>query len=287
MSDNTKASTSSLIWRWGLIGLGLIVFLLLFFADKTNLTNENPSTVAGAAATTTNGGASAVPAASLPPLAPDPDLDRQIATLESVSEEEKLRLLDTIIVSLQARNRLAYAADYAMQLADLESSLNNQLRAGVLSQKASELSYVARDSSLMLKYSDQAVALLKQVNEQAPENEEALLHLGLALTKARAPMQGILTLRKLTELNPRNWEAQYRLGLFSLQTGQFEKALDRFSNVLKERPEMNEAKFQLAIAKARTGNENEAKELLNEVLQDKNASAELKQEANILLNQLK
>lgn len=286
MSDNTKASTSSLIWRWGLIGLGLIVFLLLFFADKTNLTNENPSTVAGSAATS-SGGASAVPEASLPPLAPDPDLDRQIAALESASEEEKLRLLDTIVVSLQARNRLAYAADYAMQLADLESSLSNQLRAGVLSQKASELPYVAQDSSLMLKYSDQAVALLKQVNEQEPENEEALLHLGLALTKARAPMQGILTLRKLTELNPRNWEAQFRLGLFSLQTGQFAKAVERFSNVLNERPEMNEAKFQLAVANARTGNENEAKELLEEVLKDKNASGELKQEANILLNQLK
>lgn len=286
MSENKKANTTSLIWRWGLIGLGLMVFLLLFFADKTNLTNANPATVAGAEASS-NSGATSVPQASLPPLAPDPSLDKQLAALESATREEKLRLLDTIVVSLQARNRLAYAADYAKQLVDLESSLPNQLRAGVLSQQASELTYVAQDSSLLRKYAEQAVSLLRQVNQQEPENEAALLHLGLALTKASAPMEGILTLRKLTELNPRNWEAQFRLGLFSLQTGQFDKAVNRFKNVLNERPEMGEAKFQLAVAEARLGHKNEANELLEEVLKDKTASAELKQEANILLNQLK
>ncbi|MEL6653625.1 MAG: hypothetical protein AAFQ87_22755, partial [Bacteroidota bacterium] len=248
MAETAKANTKGAIWRWGLIGVGLLVFLLLFFADKSNLTNANPASVAS-----NQEGASALPEASLPPLAPDPALDRQIAALEVASPEEKLQLLDSIVVSLQARNRLAYAADYAEQLVQLESSLPNQLRAGVLSQQASELPYVAKDSSLSRRYSERAVQLLQLVTQTEPENETALLHLGLAMTQAAAPMQGILTLRKLTEINPRNWQAQYRLGLFSLQTGQFDKAVTRFQNVLNEKPEMVEASFQLAVAEARLG----------------------------------
>jgi tetratricopeptide (TPR) repeat protein len=273
------------IWRWGLVGLGLVVFLLLFFADKSNLTNLNPTTVA--AGNSGMGGNNAENRPSLPPLAADPALDAKLELLaETEDPAEKTKLLDTIVVSLQARNRLAYASDYATQLVGLDSSLQNQLQAGVLSQQATELPYISNDSSLMTLYNNRSIALLRKVLAQEPENEAGLLHLGLALTRSPQPMQGILSLRKLTEINPQNAEAQLRLGLFSIQTGQFEKAEERLSKVLELEPDRAEASFQLAYSRVQLGKKDEARALLESVLQNNQATAELKQEARILINQL-
>ncbi len=270
------------IFRIGLIGVGLLVFLLLFFADKSNLTNENPTTVGGA-----NASRNESVSGDLPPLAPDAQLDRQIAAFGAETGKlEKIRLLDTIIVSLQARNRLAYAANYAEQLVLLDSSLQNRLQAGALSQQATELPYIASNSELMTRYNNRSIALLQKVLVEEPENETALLHYGLAVAQSPQPMQGILSLRKLTEINPGNIEAQFRLGMFSIQTQQYEKAVERFRQVLVLAPERSDVRYHLAFSQLQLGEKQEALTLLEQILTDKTAPAELKQQANSLIDQL-
>ena len=68
MSEQTSTQQvrPNVFLKVAVIGSGLILFLLLFFADKTNLTNqERPAiTETGVAQTATNS------TATLPPLAP-------------------------------------------------------------------------------------------------------------------------------------------------------------------------------------------------------------------------
>lgn len=267
--------------RW-IVGLtGLVVFLLLFFADKSNLTNQESTGISATTSPATAG-------QGLPPLAPDPDFDRWQAALPAAKAAERVALLDSMIRHLEGRRRYEYAADYAEERARLDSSLDARLRAGQLSHLASQSFVVQQDSALFRRYSAQAIAQLAQVVEMAPENEEGLLYLGLALTLSGVPqnsMQGILTIRKVLEINPANTEAAYQLGLFSLQTGQYEKAEARFRQVLASAPDHQAARLQLAATLTQLDQPEAARPLLTEVLQQAE-DPELKREARALLDRL-
>lgn len=268
--------------RVGIIALGTVLCVLLLIADKTNLNNESAATIGTPGAVATE----APRASQLPPLAADPQLDRWLDDLPETSGEAKVALLDSIVVLLESRRRLAYAADYAAQQASLRpSALGLQLRAGVLSQQATELDYVQQDSAMLRRYREQGLRLLQPVVEAQPENEAALLSLGLLRIQSAAPMQGILTIRNVLDINPDNLEASFRLGQFSLQTGQFDKAQQRFEKVLSLDPSHQAARYGLAVALSQLGQPEAARPLLQTVISEADDPS-LKQAARDLLGQM-
>lgn len=270
------------VWlRMIILILGGALFVLLLFADKTNLTNKPSAEIEATGVAQP----SSTTSSQLPPLAPDPQLDQWMKELEGAKDEEKGVLLDSIVQTLTVRRRLAYAADYATLRADLDPTLAHQLAAGVLSQQATELTYVQADSVMSRRYQVQAQRFLESVVQVEPENEEALLALGLIRIRSAAPMQGILTIRNVLDINPDNLEASLRLGQFSLQTGQFDKAKQRFEKVLSLDPAQNEARYGLAVALSQLGEVAEAKALLGRVVEEA-SDIELKQAARKLLDQL-
>lgn len=260
------------------------MFVLLFFADKTHLDNPSLANIAEGSIPTENSAAGQ----GLPPLAPDEKLDGWIKALESAKESEKLRILDSIVVSLQSRKRYAYASDYALAKVRADSSFQHLLQAGLLSYEATKLDYVRMDSSLFRRYSGRSIGLLRAALEQDSTNEEALLTLGLALVESGVPqnsMQGIMTIRKVLELNPQNVEASFHLGMFSIQTGQFEKAKARFEEVLRLQPTHEQAKYQLAYCLAQLGQRAEAQALLAALIAQSKDKA-LQAQAQNLMNSL-
>ena len=288
MTETSPAKTANTgrVLQILIIGLGTAVFLLLFFADKTNLTNRKSSELS----TGSSGSAtveSPQESAALPPLAPDATLDQLIQNLSGQEGEEKIRLLDTIVVSLQARNRWAYASDYALQMVSINSSLQNQLLVGRMSQLATTLPYIQQNPALLKQYTDRSIQYLQKVLDQEENQEEALLRIGLAKTNLNPPMEGIQTLVKMTQLYPENKEAEYHLGLFSIRTGQWEKARQRFQRVLEIDPQDYEATYQLAFVESQDGNLDQAQALLADLMSDKAVPGELKLRTNELLNQLK
>lgn len=284
MSTNTTSvGNGGNFLRIAVLVLGVAVCLLLFFADKTNLNNQTNSALARSEVAAVNR------SSSLPPLAPDPQFDGWVSALEGTEGQTRVSLLDSITGLLMARGRYAYAADYAAQLAETEATVSNRLQAGKLSQMATQLEFVAQDSALFRKYSNQSIGFLSEVVQEEPENEEALLYLGLAFTQsglAQNSMQGILTLRKVLDLNPDHVEAGYYLGMFSLQTGQNEKAVERLEKVLENAPDYNPAKFQLAVAYSRMNKAGDARLLLEDIIRGKDADTDLKLSARELLNSL-
>ena len=204
--------SSGRVLQFAIIGIGALVFALLLFADKTNLTNLEAAEIK----TDTRG--------TLPPLAPDEKLESMLESLNSSAESDKVRILDSIVISLQARGRYAYASDYAEQQYLLDRSLENLYRVGDLSRRAAQLDFVQKDTSLFGKYSRRGLQRLQELTTQQPDSEAGLLSYGLALVQSRQQqnsMQGILTIRKVVEMNPQNAEAGYHLGVFSVQTGLF------------------------------------------------------------------
>ena len=281
MSDMTTPSPNRGNWlRLGIIGMGTVVFLLLFFADKTNLNNPEQARKVAAGVQTTTGNTS-----TLPPLAPDAEFDSWASKLSEVSEEEKGLLLDSMISSLIERNRFGHAANYLEQRLESDRSLEIQRLAGIVNQQATELSYVSRDSILFRTFTERAISYLSAVLEAQPEDEQSLLYLGLALVQSGQPqnsMRGILSIRKVLEINPDNLEAGLRLGIFSLQTGQLDKAEQRFQHILQLEPENQLARLQLAVTRIRQERLPEAQQLLERVVQEASDN-ELKLEARELL----
>ena len=285
MEKNEITHTAPHKWLQPVILLtGTLVFFLLFFADKTQL--ENPTVADISSGEMPSGVANS--GSNLPPLAPDEKLDSWVNMLDAANKEEKLRLLDSIVVSLQARKRYDYAAKYANELVKLDSSLQNQLLVGKLSYRASKLEFVQADSNLFRLYSDQSISYLGNVVKQSPSDDRALLNLGLAYVESGLPqysMLGIQSLRKVLEINSENADASYHLGVFSIQTGQFDKAKVRFEQVLKLRPDDYQAKYQLAYSLAQLGELAEATSNLQEVI-EKAKDANTKRLAQNLLNSL-
>jgi FimV-like protein len=283
-TDSSISSPRDRLLRAGVLLLGLVVFGLLWFADKTNLENEQSLEVTVPAAVP----ASSAEVGALPPLPPDPQFDSWQSTLSGLTGAGRLPWLDSLVTTLSARNRYAYAADFAAERANIDSSLANLLTAGQLSQRATRLDYVQADSNLFQRYSTQAIRLLNAVVEKEPENEAALLGLGLALTESGQPqnsMQGIMTIRRVLEVNPENVEASYHLGVFSLRTGQYDKAKARFERVLALDRSWQEARLQLAFALIQLGDARGARPLLEQVLQEAE-NPEFKQLAREQLNDL-
>ncbi|MEZ4686916.1 MAG: hypothetical protein R3B47_12880 [Bacteroidia bacterium] len=281
-TENKKGGT---MLRWVIVAAGLVICLLLFFADKTNLNNLNGTELRSETETSISPESAAT---ELSPLAPDPQLDSWREELEKASGAEKISLLDSIITRLEKRGRHDFAARYADQLATIQRSLDNVLRAGRLYQEASRMEYVAEDSSLFRSFSNQSIQYLEAATAMDAESEDANYYLGLAYIESGVPqnsMKGIFAIRKVLEINPDNLQAIFSLGMFSIKTGQFDKAEARFEKVLDLQAENYEAMYYLAFARAQQNIPGNSRELLEQVIAGSKDN-ELKQKARTLLNNL-
>lgn len=262
------------------VATGVVVFVLLFFADKTSLNNKKTAEITAPQARVVDA------SASIPPLAPDEKFDSWVLALKDAQGSQQQVLLDSVIQHLQQRNRPDHAAAYAARLAQTDSSFENLALAGSLHLQASQLDYVMKDTALSRNFATQAIAWLVRATALEPRNEDALLNLGMAYIASGRPensMRGIMSIRQVTEINPANPEAQFRLGLFSVQTQQWPKAAERFENVLKLEPDNAVAMYQLAYVRVQMGQPQGTKAMLEKVL-TLTEDAKLRQAARELLN---
>ncbi|MCB9234362.1 MAG: tetratricopeptide repeat protein [Bacteroidia bacterium] len=288
--DKSAEPSKITLLHGAVAGLGLLVFVLLFFADKTNLDNDR-----GAISTR---GQAVKPELSqekslldkIPPLTGLEGWDQVRMGLASSkgSPEEAEKLRETVVF-LRDHGRLDAAAVYAARLADLEQEPRNWLVAGALAREAA-LGYGGENGNpeVFGAFVEQSLNYLPRAVEADSENEDALIELGLAYIGSGKPensMQGIQQLLKVMELNPDNSEAAFQLGLFSRQTGQWEKAAQRFETVLRVDPQNHSARYFLALTYLDMGKTAEAKPLLNEIIKN-SSEQELTDAARELLEKI-
>ncbi|MEO0895941.1 MAG: tetratricopeptide repeat protein [Bacteroidota bacterium] len=258
-----------MILRWVVLGVGAILFVLLLLADKTNLTNKDRLDLDGAGVESVD----LVDQINLAPIG-NTDLQKKIDIASEAEGQEKAILLDTLVKQLAANREFPYAAKYASELTQLDSSFDKKLQLGLLSFEAAQSSIASGDTVNFRKFSDLAMSTLEGVQEIEPENEVALLYLGLSYMESRLQqnaMRGIRTIRSVLDINPNNVEASRLLGNFSMRTQQWNKAVGRFVKVLSLNPGDHESRLQLALAYYQLGEaENAQKELKIVLAESKN-----------------
>lgn len=244
---STSSNSSDLMTRILVIGLGVLVCGLLFFADKSNLENDIEAGLTAAPA----GETSAPDRPELPPLGTNAEIQSLQLQLKETAPTAQAAVLDSLIVLLENNGRTDVATMYALDAVEIENTPDRVAKAGILAQKATNLAFVRENSSALSWFNNQALTKLQEVKESSSQKEDVLLHLGLAFINSGVPensMQGILTIRSVLEINPDNIEASYQLGNFSIQTSQHEKAADRFRKVLSLDEDRQDARLGLATA---------------------------------------
>lgn len=275
--------------------IGLLVFVLLFLANKTQL-ESGKSAAFTPADSTASAESNAAPSSTdlapllnaLPPAAPDPSLDSlQTALSASNVPADRAVLYRAMVDVFKATGRFDIAAVYAGALADEQPEVGNLLVAGALFRNAGFLDHLQADSSLFVRFSDESLRHLRKAESLEPKNESVLLELGLAMVESRRgemSMEGILKIRTVTELNPQNVEALYRLGIFSMDTKQYDKAEQRFRQVLDIEPGNFNAQFLLALACQQQGKVAEFKKYMTAVA-GQSQDLSLAERAKSILNQ--
>jgi tetratricopeptide (TPR) repeat protein len=275
--DKTSTSISRFGWRHGLVLLiGTLVFVLLLFADQTNLKEDNANKLGSSSVVMESGTPSGATSSNadallsmLPPAQPSDDIAARLSALGGESDAAlREGMLREIVNGFRDQGRLDLAAVYAGELADQSPETKNLIVAGALYRNAAQSPAILADSSIFRRFSDESIRYLNMVVEKEPKNEDGLLELGLAMVAARRgelAMQGIFKIREVVELNPRNTEALFHLGKFSIETGQYDKAEARFRQILEVEPVNYRAKYFLALALQSQGKTAEFQSLMTDV----------------------
>ena len=294
---NTSKSINRFTWQHGAVLLmGLLVFVLLLVADKTNLDDETGSALGGRAG---DGGKTEVADGSgkvdvkgdLLAILPADDSPNEIAQLRTALQDEQVaaereKIYQQIVEGYREGGRTDLAAVYASALAQEAPTTRNFIVAGAPFRNATSLEFAQADSNVFRRLSDEAIQHDESALELSPEDEDAKLELGLAMVESRIPansMNGIFKIREVAEKNPKNTEALYHLGKFSLDTNQDEKAAQRFKQILEVNPEDVRAKYYLGVTEQRLGHSAEFNRLMSEVAiqtQDQNLAALAKEALN-------
>lgn len=281
MSQTPAISRSDMYLRFGIVGLGMVVFVLLFFADKTNLSNKPRAEITETGSSATN------LLSALPPMN-DPASLALKAAADTAPPAARVMLLDSLVSQLERTGQFAQAAVYADQLTQLDSTAAREFTAGNLARRATQLQLIRADSLIYRQLSDLAMRHLEQANTLSPNEEATLLNLGLAYTESNLPanfMKGVLTIRQVLSVNPDNLEANFRLGVFSEQSGQLEKAVQRYEKVLAVQPDDQDARFRLARVQFQLGQIAQAQANLKAVIAQTD-NPELKTAAEAALQQI-
>ncbi|NJL15533.1 MAG: tetratricopeptide repeat protein [Microscillaceae bacterium] len=134
-------------------------------------------------------------------------------------------------------------------------------------------------------FAEKARQYFDKILKVRPNDLDIQAKKAVTLVLSENPMQGIQQLRGILEKNPDNELALLNLGLFAMQSNQFDKAAERFEKLISVNPQQGEAKILLGQSYERLGQKDKAIRILQEVLQTEKDSL-LRAAASDLLQQL-
>ena len=180
----------------------------------------------------------------------------------ATQKADKVKAIELLITVFAQESRFDSAAYLAEELAGLEPSLKNTVRAGDAYFGAFQF---AMDDAKTAKLSQKARDWYQKALAQNPNLLEVKTNLAMTYVSTDTPMQGIMLLREVLDQDPDFEPALFNLGLLSMRSNQFDKAIDRFRQILKNNPSNTKALFYMGISLAETGKKTEARQALEEV----------------------
>jgi tetratricopeptide (TPR) repeat protein len=196
-----------------------------------------------------------------------PEQQKQVnalrASLAGISDKAaRLKVINQLIVAYAKASRFDSAAYFAEEVAKLEPSLRNNLRAGDAYYGA--FTY-AIDESKANELALKTRAYYQKALDENPALLEAKSNMAMTYVSTDTPMQGIALLREVLEQDPDFEPALFNIGMLSMRSNQYQKAVERFRRILVNNPANTKAKFYLGVSLAEVGQKEEARQLLGEV----------------------
>jgi tetratricopeptide (TPR) repeat protein len=198
------------------------------------------------------------------------------------SGKGKLKFADDLITQFVKYTRYDSAAYYANEVAKIEPTESNLMKAGGLYYEA--FTY-ALDTDKTAKMGEQTRQLYQKVLDKNPDNLLAKTNMAMTYTATQTPMQGILMLREVIAKEPDYEPALFSLGILSIRSNQFGKAVERFRQILKNNPSNSKAALNLGYCLAELDRKEEAQQILQKVLAN-SKDPEEKAAANDILSKI-
>ena len=203
--------------------------------------------------------------------------------LKSSDTKVKFKAADELIAKFVTYTRYDSAAYYAEEVAKIEPSEKNLMKAGNLYYEAFTYSLQAEKTTVL---GEKAREIFTKVLAKNPENLLAKTNMAMTYVSTQTPMQGILMLREVIAKEPDYEPALFSLGVLSIRSNQFGKAVERFKQILKNNPSNSKAALNLGYCLAELDRKDEAREILEKVLANSTDPQE-KSAANEILSKLK
>jgi len=96
------------------------------------------------------------------------------------------------------------------------------------------------------------------VLKEKPNELNVKSNMAMTYVTTSTPMQGIILLREVIAQDPDNESALMNLGLLAMQSRQYEKATERFKQIISKHPANSEARLYLGISFVESGKNEEA-----------------------------
>lgn len=193
------------------------------------------------------------------------------------------KLLNELAEAYAQANRFDSAAFYIEQIALNQSNVANWTRTGDAYFQAFNLSLKAENVQAMAAKAQEAY---KKVLELNPRQLQAKTNMAMTYVQSGTPMQAIGLLREVLEEEPNFEPALMNLGVLSMQSNQFDKAADRFQQVLRINPKNINAQLGFGYSLIELNKKPEAKKVFED-LKNKVTDPTLLQEINKALESLK
>lgn len=197
--------------------------------------------------------------------------------------EQKATALGEVGQLFLENNAADSAGYYFEQMALQQPTEANWVQAGDAYFQAYNLALRSENVAAFAEKTQNAYAKVLAKNAK---NLHAKTNLAMTYVASASPMQAIAMLRQVIEENPNYEPALINMGVLSLQSNQYDKAVNRFRQVLRVNPQNYNAKLGLAYGLLELKETAEAKKLLQE-LQAEDIDENLKREVNTTLQNIK
>jgi len=196
--------------------------------------------------------------------------------------KEKKPLLDTLSALFSSKGLYDSAARYyENDLAQYQTVESWTL----IGDACYQAYYFAADEAVAQSWAKKTQFYYQKALEQEPSLLDVKARMAMTYTRGSNPMQAIATLREVLDKDPENEQALLNIGLLSIQSGQYAKAVERFMKLTSINPQNWLGVFYLGIAYAESGKKAEAKECFEKVKRYEK-QPQLVQAAEEYLNQL-
>ena len=233
-----------------LIVFSVLIFVLLYFADKTPESKTISTTESKISSQETISFESLLKK-SFENLS---EADRK--KINELSAKLTIQNADSLIVFFNQLKQPALVAYYSEKKAELSKSVNDYEIAG--NRYYSSVRFLTAKEETDLVYKS-AIRMFNKVVEISPKNTAAKIKLASCMVEGTEdPMKGITLLKEIEKTDSNNVDLQLAFAAFSSKSGQLDKAIMRFNKVLKLKPDYLEAYLYLADAYEKKGEKQNA-----------------------------